>query len=515
MREVSDPSIAHRLAIDLGAESGRAMLGHFDGERVSLHEVHRFQNYPVRIPTGFHWDVLRLYHEIKIGLAAASAKAGGKIESLGIDTWAVDFGLLDRAGALIGSPYHYRDLRTQGMLERAFSRVPRAEIYRATGIQAMPINTLCQLLAMEDQPALQAADTMLLISDLFRYWLSGERTVEVTMASTTQLYDQASGNWAWDIISRLNIPAHIFPAIVSPGRVEARLRQEIVVEAGLHGQPFVIPVASHDTASAVAAVPAMSRKFAYISSGTWSLVGTELASPMLGEAAMDANFTNEVGVDDTIRFLKNVMGLWLFQESRQTWARTGRNMDYETLVRLASEATPLVSIIDPDHKAFLPPGDMPARIAAYCEQTGQAVPPEPGATVRCILESLALKYRWVIEQIEMLTGQPIDTIHVVGGGSRNALLCQLTADATRRSVLAGPVEATALGNILVQEMAQNRLGSLADLRGVVRRSIQVEAYEPVHGRSGWDDAYDRLHRLMERGQDPELMIDVGRSDVPA
>ena len=512
MREGVHPSIAHRLAIDLGAESGRAMLGHFDGQRVSLQEVHRFPNNPVRIPTGFHWDVLRLYHEIKVGLAAASATAGGRIESLGIDSWAVDFGLLDRAGALIGTPYHYRDLRTEGMLERAFSRVPRAEIYRATGIQAMPINTLCQLLAMEDQPALQAADTMLLIADLFRYWLSGERTVELTMASTTQLYDHASGTWAWDIISRLNIPAHIFPEIVSPGQAGARLRQEIAVEAGLHGQPLVIPVASHDTASAVAAVPATSRNFAYISSGTWSLVGTELASPLLGEAAMDANFTNEVGVGDTIRFLKNVMGLWLFQESRQTWARAGRTMDYETLVRLASEATPLVSVIDPDHQAFLPPGDMPARIAAYCKRTGQAVPSAPGATVRCILESLALKYRWVVEQIEKLTGQPIDTIHVVGGGSRNALLCQLTADATGRSVLAGPVEATALGNILVQEMVQNRLDSLADLREVVRRSSRIEAYEPVDGRPEWDDAYDRLRRLMERGQDPELVVDGGGPD---
>jgi sugar (pentulose or hexulose) kinase len=509
MGEDSDRSNVHTLAIDLGAESGRAMLGHFDGERVSLREVHRFQNDAVRIPTGYHWDVFRLYHEIKIGLAAAAGETGGKIESLGIDTWAVDFGLLDCTGALIGNPYHYRDLRTEGMLERAFSRVPRADIYRATGIQAMPINTLCQLLAMEAQPALQSADTMLLIADLFRYWLSGEQAAEVTIASTTQLYDQASGDWAWDIINRLNIPARIFPAIVPSGQVEARLRPEIAVEAGLHGQPFVIPGASHDTASAVAAVPAMNRGFAYISSGTWSLVGTELASPMLGDAAMDGNFTNEVGVYGTIRFLKNVMGLWLLQQSRQTWVRTGGGIDYETLLGLASVATPLVSIVDPDYHAFLPPGDMPARIAAYCGQTGQVMPREPGATVRCILESLALKYRWVIEQIEKLTGQPIDTIHIVGGGSRNALLCQFTADATRRSVQAGPVEATALGNILVQEMAQNRLGSLTELREVVRRSTHIREYEPMRGRSGWDDAYVRLQQLMERGQHSELMSEGG------
>jgi rhamnulokinase len=478
------------------------MLGRFDGERVLLHEVHRFRNEPVALPGGLHWDALRLYSEIKAALAAAGEETGGKVDSLGVDTWAVDFGLLDRTGSLIGNPFHYRDSRTDGMLARAFARVPRADIYQATGIQAMPINTLCQLLALEGQPALAIAESMLLMSDLFRYWLSGERTAEATMASTTQLYQHANGDWAWDIIARLGIPAHIFPPIISPGEVGARVHADIATEAGLHRQPLVVPVASHDTASAVAAVPAIDQDFAYISSGTWSLVGIELPSPILDEAAMEANFTNEGGIGGTIRFLKNVMGLWLLQQSRQTWAKAGYVVDHDTLAGLASVAPPFVAIVDPDHQSFLPPGDMPARITAYCGRTGQVTPEGLGAMVRCILESLALKYRWVIEQIEILTGRPVGTIHVVGGGSRNALLCQLTADATRRPVLAGPAEATALGNVLVQEMAHRRISSLAEIRDAVRRSTEIKTYEPIADAAGWDDAYGRLRHLMEAGEDP-------------
>jgi rhamnulokinase len=489
------------LAIDLGAESGRGILGRFDGERVRLHAIHRFPNESVALPDGLHWDVLRLYTDIKVTLATAYKETDGAIDSLGIDTWGVDFGLLDRTGALVANPLHYRDPRTDGMLDRAFDRVSRVEIYQATGIQAMPINTLCQLLALEDTPLLAIAETMLPMPDLFRYWLSGERTAEVTMATTTQLYRHGTADWAWDIINRLGIPARIFPPLVPPGETGAPLRADVATEAGLRSQPPMVTVASHDTASAVVAVPASNEHFAYISSGTWSLVGIELPAPVLSTAAMEANFTNEGGLGGTIRFLKNVMGLWLLQESRRTWARAGYDADYEELTALAATAPPFISLIDPDHPSFLFPGDIPARIAAYCRETGQVAPDGPGATVRCILESLALKYRWVIERIEALTDRSIQTVHVVGGGARNALLCRLTADATRRPVLAGPVEATALGNVLVQAMASRRLVSLADIRDVVRRSVEVTHYEPTSDAASWDAAYARLCRMMEAGGD--------------
>lgn len=477
------------------------MLGRFDGERIRLHEIHRFPNESVALPDGLHWDVLHLYSNIKAILAAASKETGGAIDSLGIDTWGVDFGLLDRSGALVGNPLHYRDPRTNGMLDRAFHRVSRAEIYQATGIQAMPINTLCQLLALEDTPLLAIAETMLPMPDLFRYWLSGERTAEVTMATTTQLFHHGTADWAWGIIDRLGMPARIFPPLVPPGGAGAPLRADVATEAGLRSRPPMVTVASHDTASAVVAVPASNEHFAYISSGTWSLVGVELPAPVLSMAAMEANFTNEGGIDGTIRFLKNVMGLWLLQESRRTWARAGYDADYYELTALAAAAPPFISLIDPDHPSFLPPGDIPARIAAYCRKTGQRPPDGPGATVRCILESLALKYRWVIERIEALTDHPIKTIHVVGGGARNALLCRLTADATRRPVLAGPVEATALGNVLVQAMARHRLASLADIRDVVRRTVEVTHFEPAGEAATWNEAYGRLRSLMEAHED--------------
>ena len=485
------------LAVDLGAESGRAVLGRFDGDRITLDEVHRFPNVPVRLPDGLHWDVLRIVEEVKRGIAEA-AKIGGRIESLGVDAWGVDFALLDRDGCLISNPYHYRDPRTERMDERAFDRMPREEIYETTGIQFMPINTLFQLLAMEGSPLLGAAQTLLLIPDAINYWLTGAKVCEFTAASTTQLCDARTGGWARDLLEKMHLPDHIFGEIVPPGTRLGPLLPEVAEETGANGELPVTAVASHDTASAVVAVPAESENFAYISSGTWSLVGVELPKPAIAPEGMHANFTNEGGFGGTTRFLKNVMGLWLLQECRRTWAREGREYSYEELTHLAREAPVAGPLLDPDHPAFLPPGDMPERIRRFCRETRQSPPEEPGEVVWCVLESLALKYRWVLERAEEITGRRADVIHVVGGGVQNTLLCQLTADATRRPVRAGPVEATALGNLMVQAYGRGYLGSLEEIRAAVRSScVEVRDYEPAGSSEEWEDAYARLQRIMD------------------
>ncbi|HEV3477699.1 MAG TPA: rhamnulokinase family protein [Rubrobacteraceae bacterium] len=484
------------LAVDLGAESGRALLGRFDGERMALEEVHRFPNTPVLLPDGLHWDVLGIFAQIKDGLAR-TAKDAGRIASMGVDSWGVDFALLDEDGALISNPYHYRDSRTEGMAERAFDRMPREEIYEVTGIQFMPINTLYQLLAMEGSPLLGAAHSLLLIPDLIGYWLTGERACEFTNASTTQLCDARSGGWAGELIEAMGFPRHIFAEIIPPGTQLGSLLPGVADETGAEGGIPVTAVASHDTASAVVAVPAESETFAYISSGTWSLVGVELPEPAIALEGLRANFTNEGGFGGTTRFLKNVMGLWLLQECRRTWAREGQDYSYEELTRLAEAVGVAGSLVDPDDPGFLPPGDMPGRIRRFCAETGQSPPEEPGAVVRCVLESLALKYRWALERAEAITGRRAEVVHIVGGGVRNTLLCQLTADATRRPVLAGPVEATALGNLMVQAYALGYLGSLEEIRAAVRGSpVEVRDYEPEGSGDDWEEAYERLQRIM-------------------
>lgn len=492
------------LAVDLGAESGRAVLGRFDGERMELEELHRFPNMPIRLPDGLHWDVLRIFAEIKAGIARAAGN-GARIESLGVDSWGVDFALLDRDGALISNPYHYRDPRTEGMQERACERMPKEEIYRITGIQFMPINTLNQLLAMEGSPLLEAARTLLMIPDLFGYWLTGEKACESTNASTTQLCDARSGEWSRDLLEKMGLPEHVFAEIIAPGTRLGPLLPEVAEETGAGRELPVTAVASHDTASAVVAVPAEGEDFAYISSGTWSLVGVELPEPAISPEGMSANFTNEGGFGGATRFLKNVMGLWLLQECRRTWAREGREYSYEELTRLA-EAVPVAgSLLDPDHPAFLPPGDMPSRIRSFCRETGQGPPEEPGEVARCVLESLALKYRWVLERAEEMTGRRAEVIHVVGGGARNTLLCQLTADATRRPVRAGPVEATALGNLMVQAYSRGYLGSLEEIRSAVRGSrVEVRDYRPAGSADGWEDAYGRLRKVMDAAEYLEI-----------
>ena len=484
------------LAVDLGAESGRVVLGRFDGGRVWLEEVHRFPNTPVRLPDGLHWDVLRFHSEIKDGLAKAMREE--EIEGIGIDSWGVDFGFLDGEGALVSNPYHHRDARTEGMMEEAFGLVSKEEIYQITGIQFLPINTLYQLLAMRGSPLLEAAETMLLIPDLMNYWLTGEKACEYTNATTTQLLDLEEGGWARDLFEGMDLPSRILAPVVPPATELGPLLPEVAEEVG--AGPPVFAIASHDTASAVVAVPAEGENFAYISSGTWSLVGVEIPEPVVTQEAMEANFTNEGGFGGRTRLLKNVMGLWILQECRKQWAREGNDHSYEELAHLAEDASPAGSLVDPDHPTFLSPGDMPSRIRSFCEETGQDPPEEPASVARCVFESLALKYRYAIEQARSLTGRTVETVNVVGGGSQNDLLCQLTADAARLPVVAGPVEATAIGNVMVQAFAQDRVGSLEEIRAVVRDSFQASTYEPGGDPEEWSGLYERFSRLIEAAQ---------------
>lgn len=483
------------LAFDLGAESGRAILGQFDGERLQLSEVRRFPNGPVRLPDGLYWDVLRLWTEIKRGLALAAQECDADLSGIGLDTWGVDFGLLDRDGTLVSNPYHYRDGRTDCMIEEACRRVPREEIFEQTGIQFVQINSLYQLLSMvvSNSPALDIAETFLAMPDLFNYWLTGRKVCEFSIATTTQCYDPRQGDWAIPLLERLGVPTHIFPEIVPPGTVLGELLPSVVEDvnvAGLSGLPVIAP-ACHDTGCAVAAVPAEGSDFVYISSGTWSLMGAELPEPVINEQSLAFNLTNEGGVGGTFRLLKNITGLWLVQECRRTWARQGEEFSYADLTQMAAQADPLQSVIDSDCGEFLKPGDMPARIRAFCQGTGQPVPQSKGAVVRCALESLALKYRWVLERLEEILGRRLEPIHIVGGGTKNQLLNQFTADVTGRRVVTGPIEATAAGNVITQAMTLGHIGSLAEGRRIVRNSFDVATYEPA-GKSEWDEAYDRF-----------------------
>ena len=490
------------LAVDLGAESGRVVLGRFDGGRVSLEEIHRFPNIPVRLPDGLHWDVLRILCEIKDGLAKAAREE--HVEGVGIDSWGVDFGLLDGEGALVSNPYHHRDPRTEGMMDEAFGLVPREEIYGTTGIQFLPINTVYQLVAMRGSPSLTIAESLLLIPDLINYWLTGERVSEYTNATTTQLIDFETGGWSRELLEGLDLPPRLFAPIVSPGTALGTLLPEVVKEVG--AGPPVFAVASHDTASAVVAVPALGEDFAYVSSGTWSLVGVETQEPVVTPEAMEANFTNEGGFGGRTRFLKNVMGLWLIQECRRQWAREGKEYSYEELALLA-EGAPSGPLVDPDHPAFLTPGDMTARIRRFCEETGQTPLEEPAAIARCVFESLALKYAYAIEQAQALTGRTVRSVNVVGGGSQNDFLCQLTADASGLPVVAGPVEATAMGNVMVQAFAQGRVGSLKEIRAVVRDSFEASTYEPGGDSGEWSGLRERFSKLLEEA--PALDISEG------
>jgi rhamnulokinase len=491
-------TIAHNyLAVDLGAESGRTILGALDGDRLTLAETHRFPNGPVPINDGIHWDVLRLWSEIKLGIAA-TVKKGVHLDGIGLDSWGVDFALLDRNHSLLSNPFHYRDARTDGMLEAAFKCMPRSEIFAHTGIQFMQINALYQLLAMSLQksPVLDAAKTFVMIPDLFNFWLSGEISNEFTDSTTSQCLDPRTRSWATPVLEAMNIPTSLFRQVTAPGTSIGTLLPQVAEETGAGAVRIVVP-ACHDTGSAVAAVPARNEDFAWISSGTWSIMGAEVREPSLTEKALEYNFTNEGGVFGTWRLSKNIMGLWLVQECRRNWARQGEDLSYDEITRQASEAQPFLAVVDPDDIAFLHPGDMPERIRKFCADTDQPVPRTRGEIVRVALESLALKYRWVLQKLEEVAEKKFAPIHIIGGGTKNRLLNQFTANATDRVVITGPVEATAIGNVLMQAIGLGHLGSLNEARAVVRASFEVDEYHPVRDH-GWDEAYSQLLKLTER-----------------
>ena len=489
-------NFTHFLAVDLGAESGRVILGKLDAGRLQLEEVHRFANGPVSTPDGLHWDALRLWSEIKAGIGMAVHKYGNQIAGIGLDTWGVDFGLLDHNGALLGNPYHYRDSRNDGMLEQAFTRMPRETIFEQTGIQFMQINTLYQLLSMVNSKAsaLPAAETLLMMPDLFNYWLTGVKASEFSIASTSQCYDPRQGGWSLPVLKAMGIPTHIFTPIVQPGTVLGPLLPEVAKEIGTKNIQVIAP-ATHDTGSAAVAVPATEKDYAWISSGTWSLMGLDSPVPVITPESLAFNLTNEGGVYGSIRLLKNITGLWLVQECRRTWAARGEEISYDEMTRLAADAAPLKSLVDPDAPEFSRPGDMPERIREFCRRTGQPVPERKGEIIRCALESLALKYRSVLIMLESVTGRHMEALHIVGGGTRNRLLNQFAANSTGLKTITGPVEATAIGNILMQAVALGKIGSLSEGREVVRQSFEVESYQP-QDRQAWDDAYQRLTSLL-------------------
>ncbi len=488
--------MSHYLALDLGAESGRAIVGALANGKLALAESHRFVNTPVRLPDGLHWDVLRLWHEIKTGLVLATKQHGTDLASVGVDTWGVDYGLLDEQGALIGNPFHYRDSRTDGMVEAAFAKMPREHIFDCTGIQFMQLNTLYQLLSLVEAhaPALAHAQTFLTMPDLFNYWLTGQVASEFSIATTTQCYNPRTRAWADALLATLNIPRRIFPRVIPSGTVLGSLLPSVTDEIGANHLVGIAP-ACHDTGSAVAAVPAQNDNFAWISSGTWSIMGAELREPVINAVSLKNNFTNEGGVGGTFRFSKNIAGLWLVQECRRTWARQGNDLSYAELTQMAAQAEPFCAVIDVDADDFLKPGDMPARIRVYCERTGQRAPETRGEIVRCALEGLALKYRWVLEHLEAMIGHPLEPLHIVGGGTQNRLLSQFAADATGRRVITGPIEATAIGNILVQAIALGHIESIHAARAIVANSFEMQTFEPAQS-AGWDRAYTRFNQLI-------------------
>jgi rhamnulokinase len=488
------------LGVDLGAESGRVMAGLWDGKRIRIEELHRFSNGPVELGGTLRWDVLRLWAEIQHGLGLAARKFGKSVKSVGVDTWGVDHVLLSKSNELLAQPFHYRDARTNGVMARAFRRVPREKIFASTGLQFMEINTLYQLVAWQknNPEILEAADCLLMMPDFFHWCLSGARVAEFTDATTTQFFHPTKRAWSHDLLKSFNLPTQILPEVVQPGTRIGSIRKSVANRTGLNEISVITP-ASHDTGSAVAAVPtnrAEQGTWAYLSSGTWSLMGLEVREAQLSKSVLDFNLTNEGGVDGTYRLLKNITGLWLVQQCKRAFEAKGKKVDYSQLVRLAKAAAPLRSFIDPDDSRFGNPPDMPAAIRSFCKETRQPIPDSEGALVRCALESLALKYQTVLDCLEQVSGKRVEVIHIVGGGSRNALLNQFTADACNRPVLACPVEATVFGNVLMQARACSEIDSLAELRSIVRNSCEIQTFSPKPSQlSAWQEARGRFKAL--------------------
>ncbi len=481
------------LAFDFGASSGRAMIGEYDGEKITLKEVHRFSNDPVIVGDTMYWDTLRLFYEIKQGMI--KAKHAGGFQSIAVDTWGVDFGLLDEDGRLLENPVHYRDARTTGMLEESFQLIEEDRFYEITGNQFMEINTAFQLLSLaKKRPKLmERAKTMLMTPDLFNYLLCGEMKTEYSIASTSQLLDAKKREWSGEVIKALGLPETIFTEIVPSGTKIGQLSQTICEELGL--EPVdIIAVAGHDTQSALAAVPTDEKDFIFLSCGTWSLLGTELDEPIINQKSAAYNITNEGGYANKATFLKNIIGLWLIQESRRQWIREGNEYSFGTLETMAKESEPFLCFIDPDAPEFVPAGNVPRRIREYCKKTGQKIPETPAQITRCINESLAMKYRYSLEQIAECTDKDYKTIHIVGGGVQSELLCQMTADSCNRKVVGGPIEATVLGNIALQYVASGDIQDLNAVRKVISASSEIFTYEPTDALA-WEEAYSRFKQV--------------------
>lgn len=489
------------LAVDIGASSGRVVAGFLNEGKLTLEEVHRFDNGVVHVQDHLHWDLLRQWSQVKDGLRKAHQQFGSQILSVGVDTWGVDFGLLGRNDELLGNPHSYRDSQTSGILDKAFKVASREEIFNETGLQFMEFNSLFQLYAMQQRKSslLGAAESLLMMPDLFHWLLSGEKANEQTNASTTQFYNPQTCNWSESLLNRFDLPTSILQTIVKPGTVLGPIQDSVATEIGLQGVNVVLP-GTHDTASAVMSVPVSGMSdgapnWCYISSGTWSLMGVEMPKPIVNDRCRELNFTNEGGVGGTTRLLKNIPGLWLIQECRRIWNLQGQNLDWQQMIDRAAAAPPLVSLIDPDHAQFLAPNDMPKSIVEYCQSTRQSTPESEGSIVRTVLESLALRYRMVLGWLEELMDHQIDRIHIVGGGIQNQMLCQMTANACNLPVITGPVEATAIGNLMVQAIASGEVASIAEARDVIRNSFEVKTFEPENP-DPWDEAYQRYENLL-------------------
>lgn len=478
------------LAFDFGASSGRAIIGSFDNGKITLQEVHRFSNDPVKLNGTLYWDVLRLFHEIKQGIV--KAKIAGGFDSIGIDTWGVDFGLIDKDGRLLENPVHYRDLRTAGLVEEAFKTIPKEKLYNITGIQFMELNTLFQLIALRRQrpELLERADKMLFMPDLLAYFLTGKMCAEYSIASTSQIINIEKRTWSSEILESFDIPESLFAPLVQPGTVLGELTDEICEECGVDKVP-VISVCGHDTQSAITAVPCVEGDFAFLSSGTWSLFGTELNAPIVNEKSLEINITNEGGFDGSTGLLKNIIGLWLIQESRRQWQREGQDYSYAELEKLALKEEPFKCFIDPDAPEFTPQGNIPKRVQEFCKKTGQYVPQSVGEIMRCIYESLAMKYRLTFEKLCDCTSKDYPVIHVIGGGTKDGLLCQMTANSCDRTVKAGPIEATVMGNVAVQLMSDGTIKDISQARQAVADSETLKIYNPENADE-WKMAYPRF-----------------------
>lgn len=482
------------LAFDFGASSGRAIIGCFDGDKITLEEVHRFSNDPVSVGGTVYWDVLRLFYEIKQGIV--KAKIAGGFDSIGIDTWGVDFGLIDSEGKLMENPVHYRDTRTAGLVEESFKTMPKEKLYGITGIQFMELNTLFQLISLKKYRPwmLERADKMLFMPDLFAYMLTGKMCAEYSIASTSQLIDLETKSWSEKILDAFGIKKSLFAPLVKPGTVLGELSKEICEECGVDPVP-VISVCGHDTQSAITSVPCKDGNFAFLSSGTWSLFGTELDKPIVNETSMNINITNEGGFDDSTGFLKNIIGLWLIQESRRQWKREGEEYSYADLEKLALAAEPFKCFIDPDAPEFVPHGNIPERVREFCRRTGQYVPQTVGEVMRCIYESLAMKYRLTFEKLRECTKRDYPVIHVIGGGTKDGLLCQMTANSCDRTVKAGPIEATVMGNVAVQLMSDGSVDNIGQARKIIADSSELKIFEPKE-TGDWANAYEDFLKIV-------------------